>query len=147
MPAARKLTIETDGASRGNPGLAGAGIIIKDDHGRRIETIQRFLGVTTNNQAEYRALIEGLRAAKRHDPAELTVQMDSELVVKQMTGKYRVRHPEMVPLYLEAMELVSQFEKVEFVHVLREHNPGADEVANMAIDSRMVRGRGAISES
>jgi ribonuclease HI len=146
MPPARKITIETDGASRGNPGLAGAGIIIKDSQGRRIETIGKFLGVTTNNQAEYRALIEGLRAAKRHNPDEITVQMDSELVVKQMTGKYRVRHPEMLPLYLEATELVSEFSKVEFVHVMREKNPGADEVANMAIDSRMVRGRGAISD-
>lgn len=146
MPSHRKITIETDGASRGNPGLAGAGIIIKDDQGRRIETIQRFLGVTTNNQAEYKALIEGLRAAKLHDPEEVTVQMDSELVVKQMKGQYRVRHPEMLPLYLEAMELVAQFAKVEFVHVMREKNPGADQVANMAIDSRMVRGRGAISD-
>jgi ribonuclease HI len=146
MPSARKITVETDGASRGNPGLAGAGIIIKDDQGRRIETIQKFLGVTTNNQAEYQALIEGLRAAKRHDPAEVIVQMDSELVVKQMTGQYRVRHPEMLPLYLEAMELVSGFPEVRFVHVMREKNPGADQVANMAIDSRMVRGRGAISE-
>lgn len=146
MSPARKITIETDGASRGNPGLAGAGIIIKDDHGRRIETIQKFLGVTTNNQAEYKALIEGLRAAQRHEPEELIVRMDSELVVNQMTGKYRVRHPEMLPLYLEAMELVAQFPKVEFVHVMREKNPGADQVANMAIDSRMVRGRGAISD-
>jgi ribonuclease HI len=146
MSSARKITIETDGASRGNPGLAGAGVIIKDDHGRRIETIQKFLGVTTNNQAEYKALIEGLRAAQRHHPDELTVRMDSELVVKQMTGQYRVRHPEMLPLYLEAMELVSQFPKVEFVHVLREKNPAADQVANMAIDSRMVRGRGAVSD-
>jgi ribonuclease HI len=146
MPPARKITLETDGASRGNPGLAGAGIIIKDGQGRRIETIGKFLGVTTNNQAEYRALIEGLRAAKRHNPDEITVQMDSELVVKQMTGKYRVRHPEMLPLYLEATELVAEFPKVEFVHVMREKNPGADEVANMAIDSRMVRGRGAISD-
>lgn len=146
MSSPRKITIETDGASRGNPGLAGAGVIIKDEHGRRIETIHKFLGVTTNNQAEYRALIEGLRAAKRHDPEEITIQMDSELVVKQMTGKYRVRHPEMLPLYLEAMELASEFGKVEFVHVLREKNPGADQVANMAIDSRMVQGRGAISD-
>jgi ribonuclease HI len=147
MPSARRITIETDGASRGNPGLAGAGVIIKDEQGRRIETIQKFLGVTTNNQAEYRALIEGLRAAKRHNPEEVTVQMDSELVVKQMTGEYRVRHPEMLPLYLEAMELAAEFAKVEFVHVLREKNPGADQVANMAIDSRMVRGRGAISDA
>ncbi|HEX6508148.1 MAG TPA: ribonuclease HI family protein, partial [Chloroflexota bacterium] len=96
---------------------------------------------------EYRALIEGLQAAMRHDPDEVIVQMDSELVVKQMNGVYRVRHPEIVPLYLEAVQLASRLPSVQFVHVLREHNPGADEVANMAIDSRMVRGRGAVSDA
>jgi ribonuclease HI len=144
MAHPHKLIIETDGASRGNPGLAGAGVIVKDAQGRRIETIHKFLGVTTNNQAEYQALIEGLQAAIRHRAEDVTVQMDSELVVKQMTGQYRVRHPEILPLYLEASELAAQIPTVRFVHVLREKNPGADEVANMAIDSRMVRGRGAV---
>ncbi len=146
MESPRKIIVETDGASRGNPGLSGAGVIVKDERGHRIETIQKFLGVGTNNQAEYKALIEGLRAAQRHAPDEVTVQMDSELVVKQMTGQYRVRNPEIFALYSEAMELVAGFGSVKFVHVLRERNPGADRVANMAIDSRMVRGRGAVSD-
>lgn len=143
MTSSRKLIVETDGASRGNPGLAGAGIIIKDERGHRIESIHEFLGVATNNQAEYRALIEGLRAVARHHPDNVTVRMDSELVVKQMTGQYRVRHPEILPLYSQAMELVSSLPAVSFVHIPRERNPGADKLANMAIDSRMIKGRGA----
>lgn len=142
MPAPRRLIVETDGASRGNPGLAGAGIIITDEAGHRLETIGKFLGVTTNNQAEYRALIEGLQAVARHNPESVTVRMDSELVVKQMNGVYRVRHPEIVPLYQQAVEAVMSLPKVTIVHVPREKNPGADQLANSAIDSRMIKGRG-----
>lgn len=137
----RRLILETDGAARGNPGLAGAGIIIKDDRERRLESIHSFLGVTTNNQAEYRALIEGLQAVSRHRPDAVTVRMDSELVVKQMNGQYRVRHPEILPLYMEAVEIASGFPEVAFVHIPRERNPGADRLANLAIDSRMLKGR------
>src|SRR5579864_2281779 len=100
----RRLVLETDGAARGNPGLAGAGIIIMDEKGHHLETLHEFLGVATNNQAEYRALIEGLRAVARHNPESVLVRMDSELVVKQMNGIYRVKHPQMIPLYQQAME-------------------------------------------
>lgn len=134
--------METDGAARGNPGLAGAGVIIKDARGHRIESLSKFLGVTTNNQAEYHALIEGLHAVSRHKPESVTVRMDSELVVKQMTGQYRVKHPELLALYIQAMEIVSSLPEVTFVHVPRERNPGADQMANVAIDSRMIKGRG-----
>jgi ribonuclease HI len=136
MSRPRNLIVETDGASRGNPGLAGAGVIIMDEHGHRLETIGKFLGAATNNQAEYKALIEGLEAAVRHQPESVTVRMDSELVVKQMNGQYRVRHPEIIPLYLRAAELAASLPSVQFVHISRERNPGADRVANMAIDSR-----------
>ena len=121
-------------------------VVIADDHGRRIETIQEFLGVTTNNQAEYRALILGLRAAARHHPESVTVTMDSELVVKQMTGQYRVKHPEIVPLYQEAVEAASQLPEVTFRHVERARNAEADRLANLAIEGRMIRGRGALSD-
>lgn len=139
----RRLVLETDGAARGNPGLAGAGIIIKDEKGQRIESRHEFLGVATNNQAEYRALIEGLRAVASHQPASVLVRMDSELVVKQMNGQYRVRHPDIIPLYQQAVEAASALPAVTFVHVPREKNPGADRLANLAIDGRMIRGRGA----
>lgn len=131
-----KLLLETDGASRGNPGLAGIGVIIKDETGRTIDTIGEFLGVTTNNQAEYRALIKGLEAVERYHPQSVTVRSDSELLVKQMTGSYRVRHPEILPLFAKATELAANIPSVTFEHVRRHHNKGADEVANIAIDSR-----------
>lgn len=143
MNRSRKLIVETDGASRGNPGLAGAGVIIKDEQGQTVETIQKFLGRSTNNQAEYQALIEGLTAVARHEPAEVTVRMDSELVIKQMNGIYRVRHPQIMPLYARAMEVAGKLPSVTFVHVPRERNPGADELANLAIDTRMIKNRGA----
>jgi ribonuclease HI/S-formylglutathione hydrolase FrmB len=143
-PSTRRLILETDGASRGNPGLAGAGIVIKNAKGAKVETIHKFLGVTTNNQAEYKALIEGLRAAAKHQPDELLVRMDSELLVRQMNGEYRVKHPELLPLYLEAVEAAAQFPEVTFEQVARERNATADKLSNLAIDTRMVRGRGAL---
>jgi ribonuclease H / adenosylcobalamin/alpha-ribazole phosphatase len=143
MTHSRGLIVETDGASRGNPGLAGAGVIIKDGQGRRLKHIAEFLGSMTNNQAEYRALIIGLEAAAQYQPDSVTVRMDSELAVKQMNGLYKVRHPEIVPLYLKASELAQALPNVTFVHVPREKNPGADRVANLAIDGRMSQGRGA----
>ena len=139
----KNLVVETDGASRGNPGLAGAGVIIKDGGGRILETIGRFLGLATNNQAEYQALIAGLEAVAHHEPESVTVRMDSELLVKQMNGDYRVRHPDLLPLYARAVDLAFALPQVRFEHVPRERNPGADRVANMAIDTR---GRRAVSE-
>jgi ribonuclease HI len=139
MTQDRKLIVETDGASRGNPGMAGAGIIIKDEHGHRLETIKKFLGVSTNNQAEYHALIAGLEAVARHQPDAIIVRMDSELVVKQMNGQYRVRHPDLMPLYVRARELASRFPNITIVHVPREKNPGADRLANVAIETRGLR--------
>jgi ribonuclease HI len=143
MAAPRSLIIETDGASRGNPGLAGAGIIIKDGQGNRIKQIAEFLGSMTNNQAEYHALIIGLKAAAEYAPEQVTVRMDSELVVRQMNGQYRVRNPDMIPLYTRAVEAAQALQNVTIEHVPRERNSGADDVANLAIDGRMTRGRGA----
>jgi ribonuclease HI len=136
MHRQKRLIVETDGASRGNPGLAGLGVIIRDDAGKRVETIGKFLGVTTNNQAEYHALIEGLEAAAKYGPETVTVRSDSELMVKQMNGQYRVRNPQLLPLYSRAAELAGAIPEITFEHVLRHLNKGADEIANMAIDSR-----------
>jgi ribonuclease HI len=139
MTQSRRLIVETDGASRGNPGLAGAGIIIKDERGRRVESIKRFLGVATNNQAEYQGLIAGLEAVARYEPEATTVRMDSELVIKQMNGQYRVRSPELMQLYVTAQALASQLPNITFVYIPREKNPGADRLANVAIDTRGLR--------
>lgn len=116
--------------------MAGAGVIITDERGHRVDTIGEFLGVATNNQAEYRALIAGLTAVAAYNPTEVIVRMDSELVVKQMNGQYRVRHPDLLPLFVRAAELAAALPSVTFVHIPRERNPGADRVANMAIESR-----------
>lgn len=132
----RKLILQTDGASRGNPGMAGAGIIIADENGRKIETLGKFLGVTTSNQAEYKALIAGLEATRRYNPTSVAVHSDSELMVKQMNGQYHVRNPSILPLYLKATELAGLLPEVTFQHVPRERNEQADRVANMAIDTR-----------
>ncbi len=136
MVRPRELIVETDGASRGNPGLAGAGVIIRDGHGRTVEKIGKFLGRATNNQAEYQALIAGLEAVARHNPDSVVVRMDSELVVKQMNGDYRVRAPEIISLYMTAIEHVASLPNVVFEHVKRAKNSEADQVANVAIDSR-----------
>jgi ribonuclease HI len=146
MAGPRKIIIETDGASRGNPGLAGAGIVIKDESEHRIRQIAEFLGSMTNNQAEYRALIIGLKAAIEIAPQSVLIRMDSELVVRQMNGVYKVKNPALLPLYLEAAELAREVPNLTIVHVRREQNPGADAVANLAIDGRMTHGRGAAPE-
>ncbi|HEV2459734.1 MAG TPA: ribonuclease HI family protein, partial [Ktedonobacterales bacterium] len=93
------LVLYTDGASRGNPGRAAAGIVLADEHGTALVRDATYLGVLTNNQAEYRALILGLRAAARYNPSAVRVYMDSELVVRQMRGEYRVKHELLRPLY------------------------------------------------
>jgi ribonuclease HI len=141
MPRYEKLILETDGASRGNPGMAGLGVIIRDDHGAEVATIGKFLGVSTNNQAEYQALIEGLTAVARYNPQTVIVRSDSELMVRQMNGQYRVRHPDLIPLYSRAVELAGAIPHITFEHVLRHRNKGADQVANVAIDSRGQRTR------
>ncbi len=136
MSTGRRLLVETDGASRGNPGFAGVGVIIKDETGKTLETIGKFLGISTNNQAEYQALITALEAVQRYAPEAVTVHSDSELMVKQINGQYRVRHPEIIPLFQQAIELATALPSFTIIHVPREKNPGADRVANVAIDSR-----------
>ena len=128
------LRLFTDGAARGNPGPAGLGMVIEDDHGMRLWGGCRFAGTATNNRAEYLALIDGLRKASEWRPDRLEVYMDSELVVKQMLGTYRVRNSELAPLHRQATGLLRSFPRVIVRHVPRERNRGADALANKAID-------------
>ncbi len=137
-PGAR-LVLRTDGASRGNPGPAAAGVAIEREDGRLIARGRHFLGQMTNNQAEYRALILGLRAVARYHPAEVTVCMDSELVVQQMTGRYKVRDAGLYPLYEQALALARDLPRVRFVHVPRAENHLADALANEALDAERAR--------
>ncbi len=128
------LRLFTDGAARGNPGPAGLGLVIEDAAVRRLWGGCRYLGVTTNNQAEYLALIAGLRKAAEWAPRRLEVHMDSELVVRQLSGQYRVRSADLRSLHAQATALLGTFPEVAVRHVPRERNRGADALANQAID-------------
>jgi ribonuclease HI len=128
--------LRCDGASRGNPGPAGAGIVLIDPQGRVQAKQGRYLGETTNNVAEYQALLLGLAEAHRLGVKQLRVLADSELMVKQLNGRYRVKAPHLIPLWREALETLKKFEAWAIAHVPREENHLADEAANRAIDQK-----------
>ena len=127
-------TLRCDGGARGNPGPGALGYALTDPAGREIEARGETLGVVTNNVAEYRALIAGLVCAARHRASPLMVCMDSELVVRQMTGEYRVKHAGLKPLHAEAARAAAGLESVRFVAVRREENARADEIVNQTLD-------------
>lgn len=127
-------SLYTDGASRGNPGDSGAGIILKDSKGTTLKKIRKYLGRGTNNQAEYNALLLGLNLAKGAGAKKLNVYLDSELVVKQVRGEYRVKNSEIKPLHQNVMKMIQAFDKIDILHIPREINGEADLLANQAID-------------
>ena len=129
-----KAILYSDGASRGNPGLAGAGAVLLDADGRVIAELTKFLGVTTNNVAEYEGFIIGLEEAKRRGIDDLDARMDSMLVVEQMRGRWKIKHPNMKPLALKAGALFATFPIRTIAHVPREENSIADALSNRAID-------------
>jgi ribonuclease HI len=124
----------TDGAARGNPGPGGAGVCIREPSGALLAEVARYLGEVTNNVAEYRALLLGLEKARALGARQVEVRSDSELLVRQMLGEYRVRNPGLRELYERAVELEGEFDRVEYVHLRREANRDADRLANRAID-------------
>jgi ribonuclease HI len=129
-----KLTINTDGGARGNPGPAGIGVIIKDEQGQIVYRHGGYLGTATNNTAEYKALIHALTQAKRLGADELHINMDSELIVKQMLGQYKIKEPTLQVLAQEVIALLKSFSQYSFHHVRREFNKEADAMVNLAID-------------
>src|SRR5271169_1716583 len=131
-PAAH--TAHVDGGARGNPGPAGYGLVIHDPQGKKIAELSQYLGHHTNNYAEYNGLLAALRYAIAHHISSLKIISDSELMVRQMKGIYKVRHPELRKLYDEAQHLTAQIEHIEIRHALREHNQDADRLANEAMD-------------
>lgn len=126
--------VYSDGASRGNPGPASAGAVVIDPLGVVQAEVSEPLGIQTNNYAEYLGLIRGLECALELGARVVEVRMDSELLVKQATGVYRVRHPGLIPLSLRMNELRRKFDRVTFTHVRREFNKRADALANQALD-------------
>ena len=127
-------TANVDGGSRGNPGPAGYGVRIEHEDGRVVE-LKDSVGIATNNVAEYHGLLAALRWAVAHAVSALHVRSDSELLVKQMKGEFRVKNPGLQPLYEEARSLARQIGRVKFEHVRRELNKDADRLANEAMDA------------
>lgn len=123
-----------DGGSRGNPGPAASGAVLLAPSGQIVEEVGLYLGIATNNVAEWTALCIGLEAAAKRGYRRLAVRMDSELVVKQMRGEYRVKHPDLQPLHRRAQTLVRGFEHVDIRHVARKLNAEADRVVNEVLD-------------
>lgn len=128
-----KVTAFVDGACRGNPGPASYGVYLRRDDGEILE-ISGFLGTTTNNVAEYAGLLEALATAKSEGATDVEIISDSLLLVQQMLGKYRVKHPNLVPLYERAKSLTRHFSKFRISHTLRAGNKDADRLANAALD-------------
>jgi len=130
----KKIIIHSDGGARGNPGPAGIGAVLNDEKGRVLAEISKFLGETTNNQAEYQALIAGLEKAEELKAEEIECYLDSELVVKQLNREYRVKNAELAPLFLKVHNLSLSFKKIKYIHIRRENNKEADALANAAMD-------------
>jgi ribonuclease HI len=128
-------TLYCDGASRGNPGPASIGAVLYGPNGEELATVSGAIGSTTNNVAEYRALIAGLETALECGIAHLEVRLDSQLLVRQVTGEYRVKAANLKPLALQASRLLRRFDRVEVVHVPRRLNTVADALANEALDA------------
>ena len=129
----RTLVINADGASRGNPGPAAIGATIKDENGRLLASVSQRIGRTTNNQAEYRALIAALEKAISLEARRVDIRLDSELVVRQVEGRYKVKKATLRPLYLRVGELLGQLEGFTLTQVPREQNAEADRLANAAL--------------
>ncbi|MFA4966562.1 MAG: ribonuclease HI family protein, partial [Thermoleophilia bacterium] len=125
----------TDGGSRGNPGPSGIGAVLMTASGDVVEELSTSIGVATNNVAEYHALLAGLELALDHGVRNLTVFLDSELVVRQVNGEYRVKEPGLKPFHAQALRLLHQVHEVEVRHVRREQNAHADALVNEAIDA------------
>ncbi|MET8650309.1 bifunctional RNase H/acid phosphatase [Nocardia aurea] len=142
------VIVEADGGSRGNPGPAGYGaVVFADDHARVLAERREFIGVATNNVAEYRGLIAGLEAATELGARVVEVRMDSKLVVEQMSGRWKIKHASMIPLADRARRLVAAFDRVSFTWIPRAENSHADRLANEAMDDASVvdEVRGALS--
>jgi ribonuclease HI len=134
------LIAHSDGGARGNPGPAGYGVVIKDQSGNRVAALSEYLGHQTNNFAEYQGLIAAIEYALQHGPKALKLISDSELLVRQIKGIYKVKNPTLRDLHARAKELIAQLEWFSIGHAMREHNQEADRLANEAMDKGMGRG-------
>lgn len=132
-----RLRLYSDGAARGNPGPSGAGAVLIEPGGQVVARLGKYLGHQTNNYAEYMGLLLGLKHAKTLGAKEIEIFADSELLIRQLGGRYQVKSATLRPLYEEAVKLLNDFSRVKLVHVPREMNAAADEMSNRAIDERL----------
>ena len=130
----KRVEIYIDGGSRGNPGPAGIGVVILDERGKKIKDIAKYIGETTNNIAEYNALLYGLEEALIIRADEILINMDSELIAKQLSGDYRVKDSNIKPLFERALNMLKSFKGFEIKHIKREKNKEADKLLNKAIN-------------
>jgi ribonuclease HI len=144
-PPSRYLVAHSDGGARGNPGPAGYGVVIQDEAGRKVAALSEYLGHQTNNFAEYQGMIAALEYAIKHGPKALKLISDSELLVRQIKGIYKVKNAVLQDLHARAKQLIAQLDWFSIGHALREHNHEADRLANEAMDKGM--GRGTRAES
>lgn len=138
-PPAHYLVAHSDGGARGNPGPSGYGVVIKDESGQKVAALSEYLGHQTNNFAEYQGLIAALEYALKHGPKALKVISDSELLVRQIKGIYKVKNATLQDLHARAKELIKRLDWFSIGHALREHNQEADRLANEAMDRGMGR--------
>jgi ribonuclease HI len=131
-----RLITHTDGGARGNPGPAAIGVVISDETGKELAAIKEYIGETTNNQAEYKALLRALQEAASRGAESITCYLDSELVVKQLTGLYKIKEAGLQALAMDALKLKNKFKHIEFKHVRREQNVRADQLVNEALDEK-----------
>jgi ribonuclease HI len=146
-PPTQYLIAHSDGGARGNPGPAGYGVVIQDQSGKKVTHLSEYLGHQTNNFAEYQGLIAALEYAIQHGPKALKLISDSELLVRQIKGIYKVKNPTLKDLHGRAKELIAQLEWFSIGHALREHNQEADRLANEAMDKGMGRGASSAATS
>ncbi|OGW75434.1 MAG: hypothetical protein A2Z72_06460 [Omnitrophica bacterium RBG_13_46_9] len=130
----KKLSLYVDGGSRGNPGPSGIGVVIFNEKGQKIKEFDKYIGIATNNIAEYTAVIYGLQEALMEKADAIELNIDSDLVVQQLKGGYRVKNPNIRPLFEQALHLISGFKKVDIKHIPREDNHEADRLVNKAIN-------------
>jgi ribonuclease HI len=142
-PPAHYLIAHSDGGARGNPGPAGYGVVIQDQSGNKVAALSEYLGHQTNNFAEYQGLIAALEYALRHGPKALKLISDSELLVRQIKGIYKVKSPTLQDLHGRAKELIAQLDWFSIGHAFREQNTDADRLANAAMDKGMGKGANA----
>ena len=133
------ITAYIDGGARGNPGPAGYGVHIEGPDGTLLDELHGAIGIATNNIAEYNGLLAALRWAKEHGHSTVHIKSDSQLLVKQMRGEYRVKHENLKPLFLQACALIRRIGDVTFEHIRREYNKDADRLSNLGMDEAEAR--------